>query len=505
MKKKESINSKSLLILAILVLINIVSFYYYFRIDLTEDGIYSLSRASKEILKSLDETVTVTAYFTEDLPPQLAKTKNDFKDLLIEYNSASKGNVVYEFINPNEDQTIEAKAFQEGIRPVIINAREKDQIKQQKVYLGAVIRLGEEQDIIPIIQPGSAMEYDLSSSIKKLSIIDKPRIGWVQGHGEPSVAATSQANKELSILYDVEEIDLENDTMDLSAYKALAIVAPLDTITDREFMKLDQYLANGGDLFVGINRVDGNMQQARGESIETGLERWLSAKGITVESSFVVDANCGSVTVRQQQMGFTFNTNIPFPYLPIITNFADHPITKGLESVIFPFVSPIAFTGDTTIQYTPIARSSEKSGYQAAPLTFEVNKKWSDADFKFPEQVVAAIFSGNFSGDALSNIIVISNGTFAVNGEGQQAQQLQPDNVSLFVNSIDWLADETGLIDLRTKEVTSRPLDQVSDGKKAFLRWLNFMLPIILIIAYGLIRYQSRRRIRNKRMEEGYV
>ena len=149
MKKKHSINTKSLLILAVLVLINIVSFYYYFRIDLTEDGIYSLSKASKDILRSIDETVTVSAYFTEDLPPQLAKTKSDFKDLLIEYNSASRGNVVYEFINPNADQEMEARAFQEGIRPVIINAREKDQVKQQKVYLGAVIQLGDEKEIIP--------------------------------------------------------------------------------------------------------------------------------------------------------------------------------------------------------------------------------------------------------------------------------------------------------------------------------------------------------------------
>jgi len=73
------------------------------------------------------------------------------------------------------------------------------------------------------------------------------------------------------------------------------------------------------------------------------------------------------------------------------------------------------------------------------------------------------------------------------------------------VNAIDWLSDETGLIDLRTKAVTSRPLDQIEDGRKNFLKWLNFLLPIILVIIYGIIRTQRRRSIRNKRMEEGYV
>ncbi|MEA3477222.1 MAG: GldG family protein, partial [Bacteroidota bacterium] len=424
MKKKQSINSKSLLILAVLILINLISFYFYFRIDLTEDGIYSLSKASRNILKSLDETVTVSAYFTEDLPPALSKTKSDFKDMLIEYNSASKGNVVYEFINPNADQETEAKAFQEGIRPVIINLREKDQVKQQKVYLGAVIRMGEEKDIIPLVQPGSAMEYDLSASIKKLSIVEKPKIGWLQGHGEPGLAAMVQAGQQLSILYDVVPVNLRDTSMHLPDYKTIAIVAPRDSIHPYELMMLDQYLAQGGNLFVGINRVDGNMQQAQGVSLETGLEQWLAGKGIMVENSFIIDASCGNISVRQQQMGFTFNTNIPFPYLPIVTNFTDHPITKGLESVLFPFASPIVYTGDTSIQFVPIATSSKNSGYQATPFMFDVNKKWTDADFTFPNQVMAAIISGNISGNAYSNMIVVGDGNFAVNGEGQQAQQL---------------------------------------------------------------------------------
>ncbi len=505
MKKKQSINFKSLLILAVLILVNFVSYYYYFRVDLTENKIYSLSKASKDILKSLDEPVTVTAYFTEDLPPQLTKMRNDFKDMLIEYASVSGGNVVYEFINPNKDTKLEAEAFQAGIRPVIINAREKDQIKQQKVYLGAVIRLGEEQDIIPIIQPESSMEYDLSSSIKKLSITEKPRIGYLQGQGEPPLDALIQAGNQLSILYDVNHVNLSDSGINLNQYKTIAIVAPTDTFNQNALNKLDKYLAEGGNLYIAINRVDGDMNTATGISVETGLEKWLADKGINVENSFVIDASCGTVSVRQQQKGFSFSTNVRFPYLPVITTFAEHPITKRLESVILPFASPITYTGDTSITFTPIARSSAKSGSQALPVYFDVNKRWKDEDFPMPNQIVACILSGKISGNKESNIIVIGDGNFAVNGQGQRAQQLQPDNVNLMVNSIDWLSDETGLIDLRTKEVTSRPLDQVTDAKKAFLRWLNFFLPIILIIAYGIFRYQRRRRIRIKRMEEGYV
>jgi len=169
------------------------------------------------------------------------------------------------------------------------------------------------------------------------------------------------------------------------------------------------------------------------------------------------------------------------------------------------FASPITFSGDTSLQFTPLAKTSSKSGYQIPPFMFDIKKKWQDSDFTDPNQVVAAVLSGKIVGDNYSKIIVVGDGNFPVSGSGQQAQQLQPDNISLMVNSIDWLTDESGLIDLRTKQVTSRPLDQVSDSKKTFLRWFNFLIPLIIITLYGVSRYQRRRIIRKKRMEEGYV
>jgi ABC-type uncharacterized transport system involved in gliding motility auxiliary subunit len=100
---------------------------------------------------------------------------------------------------------------------------------------------------------------------------------------------------------------------------------------------------------------------------------------------------------------------------------------------------------------------------------------------------------------------VISNGQFAVNGEGQQPRQVQPDNVSLMVNSIDCLSDATGLIDLRTKGITARPLKQMEDSSKTMVKWLNFLLPIALVIVYGVYRTARRKNQRMRRMEVGYV
>jgi len=101
-------------------------------------------------------------------------------------------------------------------------------------------------------------------------------------------------------------------------------------------------------------------------------------------------------------------------------------------------------------------------------------------------------------------MVVFTDGDFPVNGPRGQQQQLQEDNVSLMVNSIDWLSDDTGLISLRTKGISYRPIKDMDDSKRTFLKWLNFLLPILLILIYGFIRFQLRRNQRVTRMEENW-
>ena len=486
-----------------LVVLNFLSDMFFVRLDFTADQRYTLSNASKDILRSLDEPVTVTAYFTEDLPPEYTASRQDFKDLLTEYANVSKGNVVYEFLDPNKDQAMEQKAMSQGVMPMQMNMREKDEVVLKKIYMGAVLQMGEKSEAIPAIQPGAAMEYDLSTAIKKLSISAKPFVGVLQGHGEPRLNAMPQVLQAMDVLYTIEPVDLDGPGTDLSKYKTIVIVAPADTIPPGHFELLDGYLAGGGNLFIAMDRVKGDFTTAQGTAIETGLERWLAGKGLEVENNFVIDANCGSVSVRQGN--FPFPVQVPFPYLPKVQKFADHPITKGLEQVMLQFGSTIRYTGDTTNSFIPIIFSSDKSGTKSVPLYFEVNKRWGDNDFPMANIALGAALRGTLVGDNVSSIVLISDGQFPVNGEGQRPQQLPEDNISLMANAVDWLSDDTGLIELRTKGVTSRPLDPVEDGRKAFLKWLNFLLPILLILIYGIIRMQQRRNLRVKRMEQGYI
>jgi len=507
MLTKNKVITTILLFFGILILINFFADRFFTRLDLTEDRQYTLSDATENILSSLDGPITVTAYFSEDLPPDIGKVRNDFKDILTEYDNASGGKIVYQFINPNKDQESEMEAGQAGVQPILVNVRERDQMKQQRAYLGAVLQYGEKKEIIPLIQPGSAMEYALSTSIKKLTLKEKTKIAFLQGNGEPTLSDMPQLNQQLSIMYDVGTVKLTDTTQIPNTYKALIVVAPKDTINPNYFHQLDNFLSNGGRILLAINRVDGDLSNASGKSINTGFENWLYNKGIEIENEFLLDVNAGNVMVQQNTGYFMMNTPVKFPYLPVITKFADHPITKGIESVTLLFASPLKIsTKDSSLQVTDLAFTSEQTGFEKPPVYFDVMKQWTKSDFPVSSLPVAAAIEGNIAGSVSTKMVVFGDGDFAVSGGGRGAQKLQEDNINLMSNAIDWLSDDTGLISLRTKGVNSRPIDpDLKDGTKTLLKYLNFLLPIILIIGFGIVRYQYRRRLRNKWMNENYV
>ena len=497
---KQKLLITTLLVIGIVLVVNFLSNELHFRLDLTDDRQYTLSKATLDILEELEEPVTVKAYFSKDLPPNIAKTRSDFQDLLVEYNSRSNGMIAYEFINPNENEGAERLAVESGIQPVMINVREKDQVKQQKAFLGATINLGEKVDVIPFVQPGSAMEYALTTSIKRISVETKPVVGFVAGHGEPSMMEMGQAMELLDVLYAPQEVRLDSGDVPANI-RTLAIIRPVDSLPAAHLQRLDAFLARGGNLLMAINRVDGDLQRSYGMPVSNGAEGWLAQKGVAVEPSFIVDAKCGAVTVQQQQGMFNFQTQVSFPYLPVVGRFSEHPITKGLETVLLQFASPVNFIGDSSKRFTPLIYTSERSSTQQAPFAFDINKQWTEQDFPERNIVMGGIVEDKSTGGKL---IVFGDGDFPINGPREQARSLQPDNVSLVVNAIDWLSDDTGLIDLRTKGATSRPIQQLEDTTKTMLKYVNFLVPILIVILYGLVRMQRNRSVRPKRMSDNY-
>lgn len=499
--KKQAIIFQLLIIVAIIIVANLLSNTLYFRLDFTEDQRYTLSDASKNILDELDDVVTVSAYFSEDLPPQLISNRKDFEDMLIEYEQRSGGNVVYQFTNPNEDQAKEQEIQQQGIGPIMINVRENDRVEQMRAYMGATLQMGDQKEIIPLIQPGAAMEYELTTAIKKLSVQDKPKIGVLTGHGEASLATIPQFRQQLSVLYEVEEYGIKETESIPTFYRALVLAAPSDTIPLSHFQKLDEYLKTGGKILVAYSNVQGDLQQGGlTTSPKIGLVNWLKTKGVAMSDDFIIDAECATINVQQRQGFFTINSQKEFPYFPQVTDFEDHPITKGLDQITLTFTSSVVpISQDTTIASTPILYTSETSGVVRAPSFINIEKKWTQNEFGMGVQPLGLVVEGLSGG--LGKMVVIGNGDFFINGEGQQARQVQPDHVNLATNAVDWLADDTGLIDLRTKGIASRPLDSVEDATKEIIKYANVFVPILLLLIYAFIRRLQNQRKRQKWMQ----
>ena len=502
--KKNSVLIQLLVVFGIVIVANLISRNMYFRIDFTEDDRYTLSQATKDILKDLDEVITVTAYFTEQLPAQLASARNDLRDILVEYEDLSSGNLVFEFVNPNETEESKQEAMQNGVAPISIQVIENDQRQQLQAFLGLVMKSGDKTESIPFLQPGAPVEFELTTAVKKISITNKPKVGFISGYSEQTLMQSQQLMEQLSVLYEVETFNIRDTTIVPSYFKSLIWINPTDTVDQADLMKLDNYLNEGGTMFLAHSTVRGDLQNSSlSPANDIGIRGWLGRKGVAFGSDFVIDANSATVNVQQRQGFFTINSQVNYHYFPKLQDFGDHPTTKGLEAVQLQFANNLQITNtDSAINITPLMFTSELSGTIRPPSRVNIQKKWTENDFPLQEQIMAASIEGIGKGNG--RIVVIGSGDFIFNGDAQQTRAVNDDNVFFASNSVDWLSDDTGLINLRTKGITERPLDTIEDSTKNLLKWGNVLIPIILILIYAFIRTQARNRKKQQWMQGNF-
>lgn len=498
------------LIFLIVILLNLLAINFVWRLDMTSDNQYTLSKASVDIAKELTDPITIEIYFSEGLPPQLAQVKQQFQSFLEEFGAYSGGNIEFKFINPNENEELEMQAQQKGIQPVVIDVRERDQISQKRAYLGALFKYGEKQEIIPIVQPGAAMEYLIASTVKKLTTSKKPKVGLFTGAESLPQAQMPQLIGMISELYEIKEvINLDTDSTEVPAdIDILMVIGSKAELNNFELYHLDQYLMRGGKIIFAVERIHTEIQRGLANVNNNKLERLLSTYQISVSPNLIVDAQSGSVGIQEHSGIFNFVNQVQYPYLPIISSFADHPISSGLESILFQFVSTVnSVSNDSLISITPLAFSSAKSGIRVGNFNISPMQDWNNRNFTESGLVVAALAEGSFpsyfaDNDTLRSerersietaIMVIGDASFLDNGIGQQQQRMPDDNINLVANAVDYLADESGLSELRTKGITNRPIEILEDSTKTTLKYANVFLPIFLVIGYGFIRYQRRK------------
>jgi gliding-associated putative ABC transporter substrate-binding component GldG len=505
-----------LLIAGTLVALTYTADQFVWRADLTENDRYTLASASRDIARDLGDPVTVTAYFTANLPARFGRTKEEFRALLQEFRAAADGNVEFNFVNPNESDETAREARQAGIRPVTIDVRKQNQMTQKRAYLGAVFQYQDRREVIPFVEPGSPLEYTIANTVRKLTQDDKAVLGVLQGHGEPSLSAMRQLRDAVKGRYDLQTLSGIDSTGVPPNVDVLLVARPQQELSTPAALAIDQYVMRGGPVIFALNRAQANMRFGRARPKTTGLEPLLDSYGLPVRPNLVRDRQASAVRVQQQRGGFRVVNSIRYPYIPQISTFSDHPISQGLNQAVFRFVSSLDTTAaDTSAEVTVLARSSQQSATASLPANVRPQQEWTVADFGGSSVPVAGLLEGTFRSafagvDSLSvgrtrspetKMVVVGDGDFIVNGSGQRKQRLPQGNINLLANSVDYLADDTGLISLRTQRVTSRPLMPLSPTTQTLLKYLNVLVPIALVIGYGLVRYR-RNQARRRRWKE---
>ena len=500
--QKTQTLTRLVIVLALIILVNFISIRLFGRLDLTSQNVYTLSDASKTIVGSLDDRITVKAYFTEDLPAPYNGNRRATLDILNDYKAYSNGNLQFDFIDP-EGEKGEQDAQEQGVAPLQVQVINNDKLEVKRGYMGLVMLYEDRKEVLPVIQNLSSLEYDLSSAMKRLTARKKKKIGYSTGHQEVEPSGYRQAAQVISAQYELVPVDLSGGAPVPPDIAALLVVSPQSRFSDSSKFAVDQFLMRGGKIAFLLNRYNANLQARFAQPMDLALDDQLAHYGARINNDLVRDAQCAPVTVMQQQGMFRIQSQVPFPLLPNASNFSrDNVMVKDLQSVFFYFVSSIdtSVAAPRGLRAEVLIRSSKQSGRQTGFMTIDPFQKLTPADLAEKDIPFAAVIEGSFKTffadrQPQSALTVSPETRILVIGDGDFMKDDflgSRDNLNFFANIVDYLADDAGLISIRSKNVAQPPLEQVSDGTRRFLKYANLILPPLVIVAYGLFRWRRR-------------
>jgi len=511
------------LVVAIVVVANVVSSNLFGRIDLTDGRIYSLNDASKRIVGKLDDTFLVKAYFSKNLPSPYNANSKYVQDKLEEYRAYGKGRFRFEFVDPGDDAKLEEEAQKHRIPPVQVQVVEQDQFQAKKAYMGLVFLYQGRQETIPVVDNPIGLEYEVTSAIKKLTSAEDqlPVVGFLSGHREPGLEQLSIVQQVFAKQYRLQDVNLAGGQPVGADVRVLLVASPRSPISPWEQYAIDQFIMRGGKVAFLLDKVDADLQVQRAMPVRLNADEWLANYGVRVNDNLIGDMqNPGMLTITQQEGFFQMRSQVPYPFIPNLRDFnRANVMVKDLERVGLYYASSI----DTSVAKTrgleveALLYSSPKSGIQEQNFNINPTTRWAAADYDRGQQVLAAVVSGAFTSyfkdkpvpspndstppavgeptlaaSPESRIVVVGDGEFFVDDKGGNDR----DNLLFFQNMVDWLMQDEDLIGIRSREVTDRPLRAVSDPTKRFVKYANMLGSPLLVVVFGIVAWQIRRRRR---------
>lgn len=485
------------------------------RFDLTGNGQYSLSDATRNVLGRLEDRVKVEAFFTRDLPAPYNQSAAYVRDLLDEYSRYAGGNLVYEFVDPGTDEGKKREAVRKGIQPVQIQEIKNDQIGIKQAFMGIVVSYGTKRETMPLVRRTDDLEFELTGIIKRLSAQQLKTVAFATGHGEPSLDERMQRLRaELQKNYQVTVHDFKLTKEIAEDVATLVIVGPTEKWSDEDLFHLDQFIMRGGSVAFLLDPVQVDIRQlSEAVPIDHGLFDLLATYGLKPERNLIVDPQCKRITLETRQGIYQVRNIVNYPYFPSLTDLnRDQLMTKDIGSLTLPYMSSLTLSPDRPgLTGIPLARTSprsweEKGNHQLNPMQRIVRPEQAASGPFLGAGAVTGRFKSHFAGktgvgdaeylkDPGKVLAESSETRILVVGSGYMARDdmADPDDMIFLVNAIDWLAQDAEMIRIRNRGLIDRPVAELSPAAKSALRYANVIGVPLLFVIFGIGRWQWRR------------
>jgi ABC-2 type transport system permease protein len=534
-------------IAAIAVALSVMSTLLHLRVDLTEDHRYTLSSRTLGVLSGLRNDVYIQVYLDGDMDIAFKRLRTSVRSMLDEFRVASGKRLDYEFINPSAPKDVNARNNQynalisKGLNPINIRSKDNEGGTSQKIifpglivnYNGAEVPvnfLSNNTSLSPeqnLLNSAEGLEYKLIQTIATLSSDTVYKVAFIEGHGEIPEKNLTEITLGLSKFFTVDRGVIGGRQDILKRYSALVIAGPEKSFDEKDKLAIDQYIMNGGKVLWLVEEVRVNEDSLMsGETIALyrplNIEDQLFKYGVRVNPAIIQDVECIRLPVKVET-GATQRQIVPVPWLyyPLLRPSSTSPVTRNLNKVQGRFVNYIDTVGeDTNLKKTILLTSSNLSRVVRPPLMISLKEIDSPPDigqFNKSFLPVAVLLEGKFQ-SAFRNIpvndlvgdsnfrlreesvptkmIVVADGDIIRDGLNEDKLTLGTyGNRDFIINCLNWLADNTGLMELRSREMKLRLLDKtVIRQNRVMIQMINTLLPVILVIISGIIYNYLRKR-----------
>lgn len=560
MKEVQKNSLKKLGFLALgLFLLNFAGYYIYQRFDLTQDKRYTLSETTKKIIDGVDSPLIIDVFLEGNFPADFKKLQTETRQLLEEF-SAYNSNITFQFVNPieKEEERVEVmkKFFDKGLLPINVTVTEKGKQSQEIVFPWALANYGDKGAKVQLLKNmmGAStedkvessvqhLEYAFAEAINKISKEKQRKIAVIKGNAELDDIYIADLLKTIRENYYIGPITLDSvasqpkETLKaLNVYDLAIIAKPREKFTEQEKQVLDQFIMKGGKT---LWLVDGTTAEMENLYNETGtalvgnndlnLTDMFFKYGFRINPQMIKDELGTPLKLSSGNQGSeTQMEEYPWKMSPYIYPASKHPIVKNMDGVKFEFCSPIELL-KSDVKKTILLESSPYSKAIGTPTTVSlemIGEETSPKDYPNGGFIpVAALLEGSFTSmynnrvlpfkddkflnkSVSTKMIVISDGDVIKNQIDKGAPiELGYDkytgkyfgNKEFMLNCINYLLDDNGLINIRTKDVSLPILDKKSvEDNYSQTQALTVALPIVLLGIFGFLFTYLRKKKYNR-------